>query len=748
MTPQPIELLAPGGDVKAIKAAILAGADAVYCGLDKFNARNRAANISLDDLKGLLHLAHQHQSKIFLTLNILILENEFKSLISLLNKLVNTSIDGLIIQDIGLFHILRNHFPEFEVHASTQMTTHNRGQISFLEKLGVNRVNLSREMNLEEIKPLTAFGLKKDIGTEVFVHGSNCISFSGICYMSSVQNGSSGNRGRCSQPCRDTYQVTPAGKDYPLNMKDNSAYSDVKDLINAGVASIKIEGRIKKHDYVFTVVDSYRKQINSVYQSQETLENRDNLYKVFNRDFSNSYLSGNIGPEMFIDSPRDYSIQNVVKQKSLTSKEEIEEASLSLYREKDEIKSFAEKEIALINAEKPSLSIRISGELKAPLKIELIFQKETVSMESNIVLQDHGKEPLSREVIWKRFKAIEESEYLVKDMDLSNLAENVFLPFQELTKLKKRILFHLNGNRNWKEAFHLPKPNTAVQTPQNLSFIVMIADKKEAYLSKNKDISVLFELPNCFEEAAKKWIQFFREHPLLIPYFPSVLIEKDYETAVEILKVRNPSLIVTNNTGIAFEAFENNIPWIAGPNMNLINSYSLSAIKEEFGAVGAFVSNELSKQQIQSLKKPTDFKLYYSIYHPNILMTTRQCLFHQITGCEKQIVDDSCLYQCNKNAKITNLKSTDYYVEKSEGNYHRIFDENHFMNLEITNELPHLFNGYSIDLKDIETKTKTEESKESIISLFQKMVKREEGVFEQIKVKLPHTSHHSYTKGI
>ena len=150
-----IELLAPGGDVEAIKAAIVAGANAVYCGLDIFNARNRAANLSFDDLNGVLRLAHKYDCEVFLTLNIVILEHEIKGLVKLLNQLVNTGIDGIIVQDLGLFHLVKNYFPNLDIHASTQLTTHNEGQISYLSKIGASRVNLSRELNLDEIKSLT-----------------------------------------------------------------------------------------------------------------------------------------------------------------------------------------------------------------------------------------------------------------------------------------------------------------------------------------------------------------------------------------------------------------------------------------------------------------------------------------------------------------------------------------------------------------------------------------------------------------
>ncbi len=306
-----IELLTPGGDIDAIKAAIAAGADAVYCGLNRFNARIRAANIGLEDLGGIINFAHSHNCKVFLTLNILIVENEIPAIIRLLNRLINISIDGVIIQDLGLLYLLSKYFKTLKIHASTQLTTHNEGQLAFLSQLDATRVNLSRELNIHEIKALTIAGHKKKILTEVFVQGSYCISFSGICYMSTVLEGNSGNRGKCSQPCRYRYLTTPAGKNFPLNLKDNSAYFDLQEISDAGVDAIKIEGRKKRFDYVYTVVNCWKKQILSFYhQNRLNSDNRD-LYRAFNRDFSNGYLKGDINRSMFVDNPLDNSIQTL-----------------------------------------------------------------------------------------------------------------------------------------------------------------------------------------------------------------------------------------------------------------------------------------------------------------------------------------------------------------------------------------------------------------------------------------------------
>jgi putative protease len=153
-----IELLAPGGDIESVKAAIVAGADAIYFGLNTFNARMRATNIELDDLAGIVSLAHRNRCQIFITINIVIVESELRALINLLNKLVNTKIDGVIVQDLGLLYLLSTYFKSLKIHASTQLTTHNEGQIKFLSELSATRVNLSRELNLDELHTLTRVG--------------------------------------------------------------------------------------------------------------------------------------------------------------------------------------------------------------------------------------------------------------------------------------------------------------------------------------------------------------------------------------------------------------------------------------------------------------------------------------------------------------------------------------------------------------------------------------------------------------
>lgn len=743
-----IELLAPGGDPDSVKAAILAGADAVYCGLDRFNARNRAVNISFEDLQGILRLVRKNNCQIFLTLNILILENEIPAIVKLLNKLANTGIDGIIVQDLGLLYILSKHFKNLKIHASTQLTTHNEGQIEFLNKLNVSRVNLSRELNIDEIKHLSLAGENNNIGTEVFVHGSNCISFSGLCYLSSLQTGSSGNRGRCSQPCRDRYFTTAAGKNYPLNLKDNSAYLNLQEIVDAGVASIKIEGRIKKSDYVYTVVNAWRNQINSFFNENKLLTDNSDLYKVFNRDFSNAFLIGDISKDMFIDNPRDHSIQHLSEVNEFSSESEIEKAAVGLYGEKDQIKETVEKQINKLSIAKIPLAINISGENGSALSVTVTSPDNSFTLLSETKLVLNPSHALTGEIFLTKLKSVNDTEFYIENLNMESLRPGLFIPFNELTSLKKRILLILNGSGEFIEPVVLPvlKKQPSLKTKATLS--VLIDSKKDLNICDGTDANIYFQLPECFKNGISDYENLFRENKKIIPWFPSVIIGEDYVAAVQLLKVVKATHIVTNNLGIAYQAYKNGITWIAGPYLNIVNSYSLINLKENFNCAGAFISNEINKHQLKSITKPDDFKLFYSIYHPVVLMTSRQCLFHQVTGCEKHKVDDDCLMHCTRSSTITDLNNRTLVVEKSPGNYHKIYNGTNYLNTDIITDLPDVFSEIFIDLRDVKTETKIETGKPEIIKCFQNLIIRQPGSENGINHIISATTNVQYKKGI
>ncbi|NRA21092.1 MAG: DUF3656 domain-containing protein [Oceanospirillaceae bacterium] len=727
---QKIELLAPGGDVEAIKAAIVSGANAVYCGLDTFNARNRASNLSFDELTGVIRLAHKFNCEIFLTINVVILEQEMATLFKLLNKLVNTRIDGIIVQDLGIFNLVKKYFPSLDIHASTQMTTHNPGQILFLNQVGASRVNLSRELNLQEIKSLTALAHEHQILTEVFVHGALCIAFSGQCYSSSVSVGNSGNRGRCSQACRDEYEPGKTGNRFPLNLKDNSAYFDLPQLVEAGVDSLKIEGRIKGAHYVYTVVDSWRKNINQFIETGKLREDDSNLHKVFNRDFTNSFLTGNLSKDMFIDNPRDHSVTHAIHSSNAISVVQIQDVTQTLYTDRQALGATLEDKIKFLSIAKQKLTIKFSGELNQPLTVTVIIEAQTKNSHAAIVATSTSalirseKSPLDRATLEKRFKVFNNADYQIEHFDCSAMAQGLSIPFKELTQLRKQVAFRLNDDTaviapvDLPKLISQPKLNNA-QNGNKPSLSILISDAKDFYLADATDADVYFKLPESYRKESPKYSDILKTNPKLIPWFPAVLIGKDYLAAVQILEQVRPKKIVSNNTGIAYVANKMGIEWIAGPFLNTTNSYALMTLKEELNCAGAFISNEINRQQIKNLARPENFKMVYSIYHPILMMVSRQCFFQQTVGCKKPTIEDNCMLSCTKATTITNVKGVSFAVDKQRGGYPSIYNHEQFLNLEIINDLADVFDEFFIDLTDIGSGSKEKLDKLQLLKHFE-----------------------------
>ncbi len=742
-----IELLAPGGDKDSIKTAILAGADAVYCGLPIFNARNRAENIEFEDLQGLLRLAHEHNCQIFLTLNIVFLSSEFSSVLKLLNKLVNTNIDGVIVQDIGLFYILSRYFPTLKIHASTQTTTHNEGQLKFLKRLNAERVNLSRELNISEIKFLTNIAHKNDLSVEVFVHGSYCLSFSGICYMSSVHGGRSGNRGRCSQPCREKYTKTPLGKNFPLNLKDNSAYSNIKELYDAGVDSLKIEGRIKEFDYVHTVVSTFRRQLDSFASTKTLINDNSELYKVFNRDFTNAFLVDNLDSKIFIDNPMSNSGIRLSEIHGLKSEEEWIEEQNKLYSEKEKLRNKIKARIDALDIAKIPLDIYLSGSYGTPLVVSVKTPQSSYKFQSKSKLEKQGTNAAGYNSIRNKLNAINDTEYYINKMEL-NVKGEIYLPFSEITTIKKEILLALNNSKKIIPPVSIPALKSIKKEETQPTLSVIISNQNDIDICNDSSINVYFQLPNNFDNNVLEYVNLFKKHNHLIPWFPSILIGSDYTNAIEFIKLLKPQLIITNNSGIAYEAYEQNISWIAGPYLNITNSYSLLALKEKFNCIGSFISNEVNKSQVRSIKKPNNFKLFFSIYHPIPLMTSRACLFSTITGCKKTKMDDLCLSKCVKQALITNMNNNNFYIEKSKGCYNKIYSPSNLLNLDIINDMSYKFDSFFVDLRDIKTETQIEINKNNLISLFKDFTNGCEEAGNQIKQNVYPTSNAQYNARI
>jgi putative protease len=766
-----IELLAPGGDVEAIKVAVIAGANAVYCGLDKFNARNRASNLSFDDLTGIIRLAHKYDCEVFLTANVVILEQELPTLIRLFNRLVNSGIDGIIVQDLGIFNLVKKFFPTLDIHASTQLTTHNEGQIKFLAKIGASRLNLSRELNIDEIKSLTALAHEHNVLTEVFVHGALCIAFSGQCYSSSVSVGNSGNRGSCSQACRDEYEVTAAGNRFPLNLKDNSAYFELPQLVDAQVDSLKIEGRIKNAHYVYTVTDTWRKSIDSFVKSGKLLADDSNLHRVFNRDFTNSFLKGNLTKDMFIDNPRDHSIQHAVEKSRAKTIIHIQEVKDDLFVKKDQIGEELTEKIKYLSIAKQALKLTFSGQLDQPLCLNItigdgLFKSDDKDIEQNKVhtlhtvspLRATKERPISQAVLEKRFKNFASDGYTIDAFDCSDLSDDLSIPFKELTAMKNQAAYWLNNEVELVSSVDVPplqkhkkSPNiikSTKSTSNKHSMSILIADEKDVHLCDLTDADVYFKLPESWKKDCNKHIDIFKRNPQLIPWFPAVLIGKDYDESVRLLEQIRPERIVTNNTGIAYVAFEMGIEWIAGPFLNTTNSYALLTLQEELNCAGAFISNEINQRQIKSIARPENFKLLYSIYHPILMMTSRQCFFQQTVGCNKPSIEDGCMLKCKKETTITNVKGVKFAVDKQRGGYPSIYNHEQFLNADIVNDLGELFDEFFIDLTNIGAGSKQEHDKAELITNFESLLKGDNNAPQKLNELVTLSTNAQYSQGL
>ena len=292
------ELLAPVGSMDHLKVAINSGASSVYLSGKDYGARKYAENFTLDEINEAVDIAHIHNVKVYVTVNTLIKEDELEDVINYLSKLYAIGVDAVLVQDLGLIELINTHIPKLKIHASTQMTLENQVKLDYIEKKGIKRVVLPREMTKEEIS-----SLKTNMELEIFAHGALCYSYSGQCLMSSFKGGRSGNRGTCAQPCRQKYKIKGIKKeDYYLSPCDLSLFNQLKEISELNISCIKIEGRMRNKEYLAIVISNYRKALNKLKSNKKTTSEEINL--VFNRGFceglfnkkpKRSIKSGHIG---------------------------------------------------------------------------------------------------------------------------------------------------------------------------------------------------------------------------------------------------------------------------------------------------------------------------------------------------------------------------------------------------------------------------------------------------------------------
>ncbi len=547
------EILAPVGGKESLIAAVRAGADAVYFGAKGFNARRNAENF--DSLAEAVGYCHARGVKVYVTLNILLLDGEKEAFYETLREVAESGADGVIVQDLAVAAAVRECCPSLPLHASTQLSVHNAAGAKELEKLGFRRVVLARELSLGEIRAIAA---ETNLQLEVFVHGALCMSVSGMCYLSSILGGRSGNRGLCAQPCRLDFK-NPLGRHYALSLRDLSAVEFTDDLIAAGVASFKIEGRMKRPEYVAAATAAFREKLSG------GAPDLSELAAVFSRSgFTCGYLKSERDARMF----------------GVRTKEDVAASAGSL-----------KKMAAIYRSERKSVSVSMRLALSGEQARLTVSDGENEIEEIASGAETALKSPLSAQRAEEQLAKTGDTPFFLKEFTFEN-PEDLTLPVSALNALRRSALERLLAIRETpkKHAYYPPKeektlPHRRKKTPAALWVRLECADQLGDFPNAEKIILPISELA---------------KHPELlgentVGEIPPLLFGKAEETALsQLLRLRELGLRETycENIGAFYLSEKAGLLPRAGALLNITNQASLAQY-EALGAISATLSFEL-----------------------------------------------------------------------------------------------------------------------------------------------------------
>lgn len=756
------ELLAPAGDMAALKAAVSAGANAVYLGYDEFSARAKAKNFNKEELREAINYAHLRDVKIYVTFNILIADFEIKRAMESVKMLYDIGVDALILQDLGIAREIRKNFQDFEVHASTQMAVNNFYGAKFLKEMGFSRVVLARETPLFELEKIKEL----DIDVETFIHGALCVSYSGECLMSSMIGGKSGNRGECAQACRKSYEILDFDKNklgkrlYYISPKDLNTLDDVAKIINSGGYSLKIEGRMKNPEYVYTIVSSYKKSL----EGKLTLEDKNDTEQVFNRGFTKGLFNGDFGNDFIssdrpdnrgvevgkvIDARKNYA--KVIFDEDVFEGDGLEFISSSGrfgMRSKDFYKANIPHEINLFKA--PILNSKINRtfskklyekvdeklenydykrELDIDLKIKIgerpIIKVKSGDLSTNFELdrlvEVAKKSGLDRDRVIENISKTGDSIFRVKNIDL-DLDDNAFLPISAINELRReatKILEDkiLEGSIDRFEIENnLENKKFERQNKNKKSKIKVFFNKfKDLEKSTLKDIDEIIIRAKDLEKFNKKFKS--REVSIYLDKFYSY---KELENLREyILKNQNVRGIWINNLSEYYIFKDDGLEINGDIGINVFNRLT-SDFFRDLGLKSITLSPELNSSQIQKIVNKNDTELNLISYGRLPVMTMKHCPFSIIKNCKDEKSCPTCRY---KNYLLRDEKNVDFEVLR----------QNTFT--EIFNSYPILLDGYVNRLLDnkVNLLILADEFTDEIIKLY-KNYKEED--FKNIKNKL------------
>ncbi|MCB2285810.1 U32 family peptidase [Clostridium algidicarnis] len=680
---QKVELLAPAGSMESIYAAIKSGADAIYMGGSKFSARAYATNFDNEELIKAVDYIHLNEKKVYITLNTLIKQCELKEVIEYIGFLYEIGVDALITQDLSIPYIVKDRFKDFEIHASTQMTIHNGDGAICLKDLGFKRIVLSRELSLEEIKYISD---TLDIETEVFIHGALCICYSGQCLMSSIIGGRSGNRGRCAQPCRMPY--TLINKDtkeeksaFLLSPKDMCTLEDLEDIINTKTSSLKIEGRMKRPEYVAGVVETYKNAIDDILKNKEkgNLEKeKKKLLQLFNREgFSKAYLYGNKGKDMMsYNYPKNtgISIGIVDKEGYITLKENInlkdgiryddkgftiskiilkdkevlgakigEKVMLYPSEYKKSTELFKTLDIELMKGyekyykEKTNISIKakVIFEIGKPFSLEITYKDKVQTLQGAIVEKAKNR-PLTKEKIVENLQKSSDNVLKISDIKFEAYEEG-FIPISAINEIRRNILRELEeeiikGYRRDKvaENNYILKEKKIEQAPEIMVGVNTLMQLKAAMDSNVKDIIInpYFRGIKCITSIDFSKIAKDTKVYIEIP----TIVRKEFNSIVSFIENNKENIagIVTSNLGI-INRFKNSVNIIGSYKLNLYNNLALN-VMDEFTNLNC-ISIELNRKEIKEVLKKKRNNCQVFVYGKPELMVSEYCPIGSVNKC-------------------------------------------------------------------------------------------------------------------
>ncbi|MGO3751835.1 MAG: DUF3656 domain-containing U32 family peptidase [Peptoniphilaceae bacterium] len=704
-----VEILAPAGSFEALKAAIKAGANAIYLGGQKYSARSKAYNFSKEDLKEAVIYAHLRKVRLYVTTNILIDDREMLDAIKFVKYLRDIGVDGVIVQDLGFSYLVRKNFKDIEVHASTQMAVNNFYGAKTIESFGFERLVLARETELQEINLIKE---KTSLEVEAFIHGALCVCFSGECLMSSMIGGRSGNRGDCAQPCRKKYEILDlnlnslSDKAYFLSTKDLNSIANLDDLINRGVDSLKIEGRMKKPEYVYQIVSSYKKRI----EERLTKKDEDNIEQIFNRGFTKGIHYGDFG-RSFISYDRPDNRGRLIgevgeKVKNgfiLKLNENIEIGDgIEFYKDgrSSGLKSnfFAEKNSNYIFETKRNiLNSKIyktySKELNDSISDKLNEEKKyrEISMTCNLYL---GKKPellinfenkelkvyleqkivqaknkaLTKEQVEKSLSKLGDTVYRLETLKI-NIEDNIFMSLASLNELRRMGINKLNDlleNKNIKPRVinenDLFIKRKLIRKNQNLNvFVYNLGDLRKV----NRDLASKIYFP--VDKLNQETIDYLLENKIKISaVFKKFQNSKELENSFNLVK-SNLSIInevLLNNLSQIYIFKDMSISKVADIGLNSFNSYTVKYLLE-LGFNRVVLSPELNYSQIKKIGKDYG-DLVEVICHGLIaVMTMPHCPMSIELNCKNSNNCEFCKY--SKGFFLKDSYGERFLVERDSG---------------------------------------------------------------------------------